>query len=171
MILQWFSLRHFWGVSFDDDSLLHPLRVASPFSCWTDVFFIYFRALFWVSFVFSHMFSTIEKKINKSEEQFLLPIEFSRKFQVILKWNERYYRRTLHQRAGPERCFSQYVLWVICSGCGSWSEWCDFFSVVPPLASLILLLLLLFTVLFGYRLLMLTPDVFSLISFLNHNWL
>ena len=48
------------------------------------------------------------------------------------------------------------------------------FSVVPPLASLILLLLLLlllFTVLFGYRPLMLTPDVFSLISFLNHNWL
>lgn len=45
------------------------------------------------------------------------------------------------------------------------------FSVVPPLASLILLLLLLFTVLFGYRLLMLTPDVFSLISFFNHNWL
>ena len=127
MILQWFSLRHFWGVSFDDDSLLHPLRVASPFSCRTDVFFIYFWALFWVSSVFSLMFSTIEKKINKSAEQFLLPIEFSRKFQVILKWNERYYRRTLHQRAGPERCFSQYVLWVICSGCGSWSEWCDFF--------------------------------------------
>lgn len=46
-----------------------------------------------------------------------------------------------------------------------------FFSVVPPLASLILLLLLLFTVLFGYRLLMLTPDVFSLISFFNHNCL
>lgn len=65
--------------------LLHPLRVASPFSCRTDVSFIYFRALFWVSSVFSLMFSTIEKKINKSEEQFLLPIEFSRKFQVILK--------------------------------------------------------------------------------------
>lgn len=38
-------------------------------------------------------------------------------------------------------------------------------------SSCLLLLLLLFTVLFGYRLLMLTPDVFSLISFFNHNWL
>ena len=90
---------------------LSPAPFAGCFTFFlSDRCFLYlFRALFWVSSVFSLMFSTIEKKINKSEEQFLLPIEFSRKFQVILKWNERYYRRTLHQRAGPERCLSQCV--------------------------------------------------------------